>query len=134
MLVKIRSILQSSLRTANARFYYKSGTVVPPFKDPDLKKKQHGLTRTSLEPDPMVELPDWSYADGRPAPLGVHKKRRLLLQMHYAKIITDLLKEVDFAEKHHQEKQEEKKREEENIIKSKLKAKGKSLHAEKSKS
>uniref|UniRef100_A0A665V432 Large ribosomal subunit protein mL52 n=1 Tax=Echeneis naucrates TaxID=173247 RepID=A0A665V432_ECHNA len=40
-------------------------------------RKQHGLARSGTEYGPLTDLPDWSYADGRPAPpMKGHLRRR----------------------------------------------------------
>lgn len=87
-----------------------------------------------MEPDPIVEAPDWSFADGRPAPLLKGQRRRMIYQMHYAKIITELLQEVDFAEKRHERIRNEKDSKDHFITETKLREKGKSRYTAKNKS
>ncbi|KAF8786313.1 39S ribosomal protein L52 like protein [Argiope bruennichi] len=54
-----------------------------------------GLPAKGREYGPMTDLPDWSYADGRPAPLQEAKKKRIKLQKEYMDNIIKLSKEVD---------------------------------------
>lgn len=76
---------------------------------------------------PLTNLPDYSYLDGRPVPLGMNQKRRMEKQMEYHQKILELSGDVDFAKDRYAKNQAEKAREKKLIIDSKLKRKGKNL-------
>ena len=46
---------------------------------------------------PLADLPDWSYADGRPAPLGTGQQKRLAKQKEYADIIYKTVHAIEKA-------------------------------------
>ncbi|XP_064466987.1 large ribosomal subunit protein mL52-like isoform X2 [Ornithodoros turicata] len=45
----------------------------------------------------FADEPDWSFADGRPAPLNVRQKERYLQQIDYCKTVVKMLKELHDA-------------------------------------
>eukprot|EP00128_Syssomonas_multiformis_P015495 Colp12_sorted_trinity150504_noHs@4401 len=53
-----------------------------------------GMARSNNEYGPLVDLPDWSYADGRPAPPHTPTLRRDRRQMRLATQIQRLTKEI----------------------------------------
>ncbi|XP_004520622.1 39S ribosomal protein L52, mitochondrial [Ceratitis capitata] len=73
---------------------------------------------------PLTNLPDYSFLDGRPTPLGANQKRRLQKQQEIAAKIVTLNGELDFAKKRYARIQAEKNSERENILNNKLKPKG----------
>jgi large subunit ribosomal protein L52 len=46
---------------------------------------------------PLTDLPDWSYADGRPAPLGTGQLKRLIKQKDYADYIYKTVHAIGLA-------------------------------------
>lgn len=90
-------------------------------------RKEHGLSRTGSEYGPLTDLPDWSFADGRPAPpMKGHQKRREERE-NLARRIVMLSSEVDRGIEVWTQKQEEAKRAEELRKSLFLKPKGKLL-------
>uniref|UniRef100_A0A6B0UU73 Large ribosomal subunit protein mL52 n=1 Tax=Ixodes ricinus TaxID=34613 RepID=A0A6B0UU73_IXORI len=45
----------------------------------------------------FADTPDWSFADGRPAPLNTNQKKRYLQQIEYTKTIVKYLNELECA-------------------------------------
>ncbi|XP_077597686.1 large ribosomal subunit protein mL52 [Stigmatopora nigra] len=74
---------------------------------------QHSLARSGTEYGPMTDLPDWSYADGRPAPPAKGMLRRQKEREELARRIVMLDSEVDKGLETWQAKQEEARRAEE---------------------
>lgn len=90
-------------------------------------RKENGLSRTGSEFGPLTDLPDWSFADGRPAPpLKGHLKRRQERE-NVARRIVMLSSEVDRGVEAWAQKKEEAKRKEEHRKSLLLKPKGKLL-------
>ncbi|GIX92857.1 39S ribosomal protein L52, mitochondrial [Caerostris extrusa] len=54
-----------------------------------------GIPAKGLEYGPLADLPDWSYADGRPAPIPHGKVAKIKLQKEYLDQVINLSKEVD---------------------------------------
>ncbi|XP_065827616.1 large ribosomal subunit protein mL52-like [Oscarella lobularis] len=52
---------------------------------------EKGMARSGNEYGPLTDLPDWSYADGRPAPESKAKVIRKRRQEHLAERIKTLL-------------------------------------------
>ncbi|XP_069489960.1 large ribosomal subunit protein mL52 [Ambystoma mexicanum] len=84
---------------------------------------KHGLPAAGTEYGPLTDLPDWSFVDGRPAPLWKGQVRRKAEREEFARRIVMLSKEVDrgmltWEQKQQQlvETQEEKQR---NLLKAK---------------
>ncbi|XP_037531815.1 39S ribosomal protein L52, mitochondrial [Nematolebias whitei] len=97
-------------------------------------RKEHGLARNGSEYGPMTDLPDWSFADGRPAPpMKGHLRRRQEREV-LARRIVMLNSEMDKGMEAWKERQEEAKRTEEYKRSLLLKPKGKLLIKQKSKS
>ncbi|KAM4537224.1 large ribosomal subunit protein mL52 [Odontesthes bonariensis] len=97
-------------------------------------RKEHGLARSGSEYGPMTDLPDWSFADGRPAPPMKGQLRRRQEREVLARRIVMLSSEVDRGMEAWKEKQEEAKRTEEHKKSLLLKPKGRLLMKKKSKS
>ncbi|XP_069817732.1 large ribosomal subunit protein mL52 [Dendropsophus ebraccatus] len=67
---------------------------------------KHGIARSGSEYGPLTDLPDWSFADGRPAPLWKGQNRRKEENKEFASHIVMLSNEVDQGMKKWTEKQE----------------------------
>ncbi|XP_018805078.1 PREDICTED: 39S ribosomal protein L52, mitochondrial [Bactrocera latifrons] len=87
-------------------------------------REQKGLPGNPNAFGPLTNLPDYSFLDGRPTPLGSNQKRRLKKQQEIADKIVTLSGELDFAKKRYARIQAEEAETKENIIKNKLKPKG----------
>ncbi|XP_076580411.1 large ribosomal subunit protein mL52 [Chaetodon auriga] len=90
-------------------------------------RKEHGLARSGTEYGPLTDLPDWSYADGRPAPPMKGQLRRKQEREDLARRIVMLSSEMDRGIEAWREKQEQAKRKEEHKKSLLLKPKGKLL-------
>ncbi|KAF3697849.1 39S ribosomal protein L52, mitochondrial [Channa argus] len=90
-------------------------------------RKEHGLARSGTEYGPLTDLPDWSFADGRPAPPMKGQLRRKQEREALARRIVMLNSEVDRGIERWSQKQEETKRIEEHKKSLLLKPKGKLL-------
>ncbi|XP_068164814.1 large ribosomal subunit protein mL52 [Antennarius striatus] len=95
-------------------------------------RKEHGLSRSGSEYGPLTDLPDWSFADGRPAPPMKGQLRRRQEKEVLARRIVMLSEEMDRGIDAWQEKCEEAKRTEERKQSLLLKPKGKLLMKKKS--
>ncbi|CAL9694646.1 unnamed protein product [Knipowitschia caucasica] len=90
-------------------------------------RRENGLSRTGSEFGPLTDLPDWSFADGRPAPpLKGHLRRRQERETQ-ARRIAMLSSEMDGGVEAWAQKQEEAKRLEEHRKSQLLKPKGRLL-------
>ncbi|RDD44097.1 39S ribosomal protein L52, mitochondrial [Trichoplax sp. H2] len=58
---------------------------------------RRNLPRSGNEYGPLTELPDWSYADGRPGPISKGQKKRDSKQQALSERVQRLLNEVDTA-------------------------------------
>ncbi|XP_064641504.1 large ribosomal subunit protein mL52-like [Lineus longissimus] len=85
---------------------------------------KHGLPRHPNAHGPLVDLPDYTYLDGRPTPLTFGQRKRRDLQIDYSERIMKLLNEIDTTEKIYNEKMAEQKNVNKDIVRSKLKPKG----------
>jgi len=65
---------------------------------------KHGLGKCGNEYGPLTDIPDWSYADGRPAPVWPSEMQRREKQKRLAKTAVELISELKFAKKRFQEK------------------------------
>ncbi|XP_071374412.1 large ribosomal subunit protein mL52 [Centroberyx affinis] len=97
-------------------------------------RKEHGLSRSGSEYGPLTDLPDWSFADGTPAPPLKGQIRRKQEREVLARRIMMLNSEVDKGMEVWREKQEEARRVEEHKKSLLLKPKGKLLSKKTSKS
>lgn len=87
-------------------------------------RQARGLPLNPNTCGPLTDKADYTFLDGRPTPLGMRQKRRLIKQREIATRIIQLSKEIDYAverHKNHLEKQEEYKK---NILENKLQPKG----------
>ncbi|XP_061566002.1 39S ribosomal protein L52, mitochondrial [Cololabis saira] len=122
MAAPVRTLCCSVLRQSSKQFSTTCGVQAG-----QKWRKEHGLSRTGSEYGPLTDLPDWSFADGRPAPpLKGHLRRRQEREA-LARRIVMLSSEVDKGIETWKEKQEEAKRLEEHKKSLLLKPKGKLL-------
>ncbi|XP_015976010.2 39S ribosomal protein L52, mitochondrial isoform X2 [Rousettus aegyptiacus] len=85
---------------------------------------QQGLAASPSGYGPLTELPDWSYADGRPAPPMKGQLRRKAQREKFARRVVLLSQEMDAGLQAWQLRQQEKLQEEERKHKNALKRKG----------
>jgi len=90
-------------------------------------RAERGLSRNPNAHGPLTDLPDISYADGRPAPLAFAQQMRILRHREYAGTIMKLSKEVDFAVERYHKLKEAEKEGRATILRNKLKPKGEKL-------
>lgn len=76
----------------------------------------------------FADTPDWSYLDGRPAPLIGGQRKRYEQQMDYNRTIQTLLQQVDYAKETQAAKLTEQQANKDHLIKNKLRCKGKQLY------
>ncbi|XP_063769649.1 large ribosomal subunit protein mL52 isoform X2 [Pseudophryne corroboree] len=86
---------------------------------------RHGLARSDSEYGPLTDLPDWSYSDGRQAPLYKGQLRRKEENKALASRIMLLNNEIDQGMKNWSERQE--KCREEQLLRQKHQLKSKAL-------
>ncbi|KAM4853291.1 large ribosomal subunit protein mL52 [Thomomys bottae] len=94
---------------------------------------QQGLAANPSGYGPLTELPDWSFADGRPAPPMKGQLRRLAQREKFARRVVLLSQEMDAGLQAWHLRQQEKLQEEERKQKNALKSKGASLQKQKNK-
>lgn len=87
-------------------------------------RQRHGLTTNPNAFGLLTNLPDYTFKDGKPTPLGIRQKTRLERQRKYAAKIIKLAGEVDYAVERHARLQEKEKEERQKILNNKLKPKG----------
>ncbi|XP_031625435.1 39S ribosomal protein L52, mitochondrial [Contarinia nasturtii] len=90
-------------------------------------RRNRRLPKNPTSSGPLTDLPDYTYMDGRPTPLGVRQKARLDRQRDIADKIVKGLYEVDFAKELYQNKLRATEEERKQLLDSKLKPKGKLL-------
>ncbi|CAG5929144.1 unnamed protein product [Menidia menidia] len=129
MAAPIRTLCCSVLRHSSKQFSTTSWA-----RAGEQWRKDNGLARSGSEYGPLTDLPDWSFADGRPAPLMKGQMKRKQEREALARRIVMLSSEVDKGIEAWEEKQEEAKRAEEHKKSLLLKPKGKLLMKKKSKS
>ncbi|XP_011304298.1 39S ribosomal protein L52, mitochondrial [Fopius arisanus] len=76
---------------------------------------------------PLTNLPDYSFADGRPTPFGTRMLNRINKQREILKRVRTLTSEVDYAVQRYERIQGEKAKYRKSILESKLKPKGTKL-------
>lgn len=81
----------------------------------------------------FADAPDWSYLDGRPAPLGSGQRKRYLQQVEYNQAIQRMIHEVDTAKTAEAERIQKIAETKQQIIANKLRPKGKDLFSENNK-
>ncbi|XP_067257586.1 39S ribosomal protein L52, mitochondrial [Chanodichthys erythropterus] len=85
---------------------------------------ENGLARSGSEYGPLTDLPDWSFADGRPAPPLKGQIRRQKQREEFARRAVYLNAEVDEGMKQWHERKEVEKQKEEHVKSLLLKPKG----------
>lgn len=80
-----------------------------------------------MSDSPLVTLPDYTFMDGRPTPLGSNQLQRLMKQREWTDKIVTQLGELDFAKKRYAKMVEDKEQARNTILSSKLKEKGAKL-------
>jgi len=98
-------------------------TSVAKFVDQDWRSDQRLPMNPNAE-GPLTNLPDYTYMDGRPTPLGQRQKTRALFQRELAQKIVTGSWEIDFAIKRHQKIKDDEVKAKQNVLDSKLKPKG----------
>ncbi|XP_056382657.1 39S ribosomal protein L52, mitochondrial [Hyla sarda] len=93
---------------------------------------KHGFARSGSEYGPLTDLPDWSFADGRPAPPWKGQSRRKEENKELASRIVMLSNEIDQGMKNWAEKQENLKQQQ--LLKQKNQLKPKAIFKKSSKS
>uniref|UniRef100_A0AAZ1X0V1 Large ribosomal subunit protein mL52 n=1 Tax=Oreochromis aureus TaxID=47969 RepID=A0AAZ1X0V1_OREAU len=127
MAAPVRTLCCSVLRYSSRQFSTTCGVQAG-----EKWRKEHGLARSGTEYGPLTDLPDWSFADGRPAPPMKGQLRRRQEREALSRRIVMLNSEVDRGMEVWREKQEEAKRMEEHKKSLLLKPKGKLLMKKKS--
>lgn len=87
-------------------------------------RERKGLPQNPNKDKMLLDLPDYSFVDGRPTPYGSRQKQRIEKQRYYTAKIISLTEEIDTAERLHQEKLAKQKMLAEQRIKAKLRPKG----------
>ncbi|XP_037954453.1 39S ribosomal protein L52, mitochondrial-like [Teleopsis dalmanni] len=87
-------------------------------------REDKGLPMNSNAFGPLTNLPDYTFLDGRPTPLGSNQKARLERQHQIAEKMVTQISELNYAKERHARLKAEKSAEKESIIKNKLKPKG----------
>ncbi|XP_048218748.1 39S ribosomal protein L52, mitochondrial isoform X2 [Perognathus longimembris pacificus] len=90
---------------------------------------KQGLAASPSGYGPLTELPDWSFADGRPAPPMKGQLRRKAQREEFARRVVLLSQEMDAGLQAWNIRQQEKLQEEERKQKQALKPKGASLQS-----
>ncbi|XP_044143859.1 39S ribosomal protein L52, mitochondrial [Bufo gargarizans] len=93
---------------------------------------KHGFARSGSEYGPLTDLPDWSFADGRPGPPWKGQIRRKEENKELARRIVLLSNEIDQGIKNWTEKQERIK--EKQLLKQKNQLKAKAVFKKNSES
>ncbi|CAH1778591.1 unnamed protein product [Owenia fusiformis] len=87
---------------------------------------QHGKARCGNEYGPLTDLPDWSYVDGRPAPLNRGQVRRIEERKQLAEQIREGISDLQFAIANHEYRTKKQQDERQAIKDSKFKPKRRS--------
>jgi len=111
---------QTASAWKNIRFIHTSSSL-------KIDHKWRAKNRLSVNPNaegPLTNLPDYTYMDGRPTPLGKRQMQRVLLQRELAQKIVTGSWEIDYAIERHKKLKDEEANAKQKIIDSKLKPKG----------
>ncbi|KAI8117147.1 39S ribosomal protein L52, mitochondrial [Lucilia cuprina] len=90
-------------------------------------REEQGLPENPNEFGPLTNLPDYTFLDGRPTPLGSNQRKRLIKQQEIAAKIVTMNKELDMAKQRYKQLQEQQAAERQKVMQAKLKPKGKYL-------
>ncbi|XP_065368662.1 large ribosomal subunit protein mL52 [Calliphora vicina] len=88
-------------------------------------REEQGLPANPNEFGPLTNLPDYTFLDGRPTPMGSNQKKRIIKQQEIAAKIVTMSKELDSAKQRYKQLQEHQQKERQSIMQAKLKPKGK---------
>ncbi|KAL3046294.1 hypothetical protein OYC64_004326 [Pagothenia borchgrevinki] len=102
MAAPVRTLCSSVLRLSSRQF-----STTCAVQGGEKWRKENGIARSGSEYGPMTDLPDWSFADGRPAPLLKGQLRRKQEREDLARRIVMLSSEVDKGMESWNDKQEE---------------------------
>ncbi|XP_018560642.1 39S ribosomal protein L52, mitochondrial [Lates calcarifer] len=129
MAATVRTLCCSVLRNSSRQFSTTCGV-----QGGEKWRKEHGVSRSGTEYGPLTDLPDWSYADGRPAPPLKGQLRRKQEREALARRIVMLSTEMDRGIEMWKERLDQAKTQEEHQKSLLLKPKGKLLMKKKSQS
>ncbi|XP_001360743.4 39S ribosomal protein L52, mitochondrial [Drosophila pseudoobscura] len=87
-------------------------------------REAKGLPENPNAFGPLTNLPDYTFLDGRPTPLGSNQKKRLERQQEIATKIVELSGELEFAKQRYERQRVAAATEKQRIIQNKLKPKG----------
>ncbi|XP_017150606.1 39S ribosomal protein L52, mitochondrial [Drosophila miranda] len=87
-------------------------------------REDKGLPENPNAFGPLTNLPDYTFLDGRPTPLGSNQKKRLVRQQEIATKIVELSGELEFAKQRYERQRVAAATEKQRIIQNKLKPKG----------
>ncbi|XP_019629701.1 PREDICTED: 39S ribosomal protein L52, mitochondrial-like [Branchiostoma belcheri] len=90
-------------------------------------RQSYGLPPQKNEYGPLTDLPDWTFADGRPAPMGTRQLKRLKERKELAARIVSLLEEVEEGKQGYLQKIEQEAEKVAEKERRRLKPKGKQL-------
>uniref|UniRef100_A0A3B3S0B8 Large ribosomal subunit protein mL52 n=1 Tax=Paramormyrops kingsleyae TaxID=1676925 RepID=A0A3B3S0B8_9TELE len=122
MAVTTRVLCSASFRLSPRFFSLTAGTPAG-----SKWRLEHGLARSGSEYGPLTDLPDWSYADGRPAPAMKGQVRRQRERAEFAKRVVDLSEEMDRGMQRWKQEKEDAQAMEEKKKSLRLKPKGRLL-------
>eukprot|EP00099_Drosophila_melanogaster_P019083 NP_610313.1 mitochondrial ribosomal protein L52 [Drosophila melanogaster] len=120
-MLKITKICLASSATSTAQ---RSIALTAPRAIDQKWRAAKGLPENPNAFGPLTNLPDYTYLDGRPTPLGANQKRRLIKQQEIATRIVELSGELEFAKQRHERLKANAESEKQRLIRSKLKPKG----------
>ncbi|XP_075165963.1 mitochondrial ribosomal protein L52 [Haematobia irritans] len=92
-------------------------------------REGNGLPANPNSFGPLTNLPDYTYLDGRPTPMGSNQRKRLIKQQEIAAKIVTLSKELDMAKQRFQNLKQKEQEDRQKVMQAKLKPKGKLLLA-----
>lgn len=87
-------------------------------------RKEKGLPMNPNAYGVLTDTPDYTFLDGRPTPIGVNQKQRMIKQKEILDKIIQLNSEIDFAIERHAKLKEVETERRKKIIEGKLKPKG----------
>ncbi|XP_074646560.1 large ribosomal subunit protein mL52-like [Tubulanus polymorphus] len=91
-------------------------------------RESHGLPSNHNQFGPLTDLPDWSYLDGRPTPIGGGQRKRMESNIDIGKQILNGLEDIERAEKMYEARINNNKKRRQDILNGKLKKKGNHLN------
>ncbi|CAH1638527.1 unnamed protein product [Spodoptera littoralis] len=94
-------------------------------------REERGLSINRNAEGILTDAPDFTYLDGRPTPLLIKQKKRMLRQREFASKIVEMCSELDFAKERYNYIEASKEQERQNVIANRLKTKGNALKKKK---